>query len=284
MFTSAQLLEALPVIAMLILIEGLLSVDNALAIAAMASHLPGKQKLMALRLGIIGAYAFRGLALALASWIIENEWVKWFGAAYLVYLMCSHLTQPKDDDGDPLKVKKKPGLFMTIVQIELMDLSLSVDNVVAAVALAPKNPVTGKEEMWVVYVGVFIGILALRLLAGYSLKMLQKYPVLAHTAFILVGYVGFILIAELMFHFHVHSWEKFIGVVIITSLTILYEKHTFVQTILGPVVKIAYPIMRGFAVILDTVFWPLRKLHEILARRFQKPVTEEDRLREETMP
>ena len=58
--TSAAVIEAMPVIVSLIIIEGLLSVDNALAIAAMANHLPGKQKYMALKLGIIGAYFFRG--------------------------------------------------------------------------------------------------------------------------------------------------------------------------------------------------------------------------------
>jgi tellurite resistance protein TerC len=273
MFSGPELIEALPVIASLVLIEGLLSVDNALAIAAMASHLPGKQKLMALRLGIFGAYAFRGLALALASWISNNEWVKWFGAAYLVYLMCSHLTQSGDDDASKLNPKKKPGLWMTIAQIELMDLSLSVDNVVAAVALAPiKN---GQKEMWVVYLGVFIGILALRLLAGYCIRLLQKYPVLAQTAFILVGYVGFILIFELLFHFHVNSWQKFIGVVIITACTIIYSRQPGLQKVLAPVLKVIFQVMRAFALLLDSVFWPLRKLHETITKIFRRRVAEQ---------
>ena len=273
MFSGPELIEALPVIASLILIEGLLSVDNALAIAAMASHLPGKQKLLALRLGIFGAYAFRGIALALASWISNNEWVKWFGAAYLVYLMCSHLTQSGDDDDTKLNAKKKPGLWMTIAQIELMDLSLSVDNVVAAVALAPiKN---GQKEMWVVYLGVFIGILALRLLAGYCIRLLQKYPVLAQTAFILVGYVGFILIFELMFHFHVNSWEKFIGVVIITACTIIYSRQPALQKLLDPVLKVVFHVMRAFALLLDSVFWPLRKLHETITKIFRRRIEEQ---------
>jgi len=64
--TRGILVEAIPVIISLIVIEGLLSVDNALAIAAMASHLPGRQTYSALRVGIIGAYVFRGRALLLA--------------------------------------------------------------------------------------------------------------------------------------------------------------------------------------------------------------------------
>ena len=79
--TSPELVEAIPVILALIVIEGLLSVDNALAIAAMANHLPGKHKYLALKYGIIGAYFFRGLCLAFAAWIIESPWLKICGSA-----------------------------------------------------------------------------------------------------------------------------------------------------------------------------------------------------------
>ena len=98
--SSAELTEAIPVIFSLIVIEGLLSVDNALAIAAMASHLPGKQKYLALRLGMLGAYVFRGLALFFAAWIIANPWLKIAGSAYLIYLMCQHFTGAGDEDND----------------------------------------------------------------------------------------------------------------------------------------------------------------------------------------
>src|SRR4030095_9382970 len=91
--TGHELAEAVPVILSLIVIEGLLSVDNALAIAAMASHLPGRQKILALRLGIIGAYVFRGIALAFAAFIIEHAWLKFVGAAYLIHLMCTHFAE-----------------------------------------------------------------------------------------------------------------------------------------------------------------------------------------------
>ena len=58
--------EALPVIFSLVVIEGLLSVDNALAIAAMARHLDDKQRQTAMNIGYIGAYGFRVVALLVA--------------------------------------------------------------------------------------------------------------------------------------------------------------------------------------------------------------------------
>ena len=89
--SAAAIAEAFPIIISLIVIEGLLSVDNALAIAALASHLPEKQQQLALKLGIIGAYVFRGLALLCVSLIIENPWLKILGSAYLVWLMASNI-------------------------------------------------------------------------------------------------------------------------------------------------------------------------------------------------
>lgn len=261
--SAAEWIEAIPIILSLILIEGLLSVDNALAIAAMANHLPEHQKRKALRWGIIGAYAFRGLAMAGASFIIENQWLKIIGAAYLLYLMCSHFTsaaekEEENPDAAAAKLAGK-GFWATVASIELMDLSLSVDNVVAAVAMSPK--------IWVVCLGVFIGILALRFVAGYCLKLLEKYPILEHTAFLLIGYVGAILLTELASrHFghpvHINAFQKFIGIVIITALTIAYSQRPALHRALSPVIRaFRWPMIAVSAVvggILAVIAWPFK--------------------------
>ena len=91
--TTDELLSGLAVIAGLVIIEGLLSVDNVLGIAAIANDLPEHQQKKAIRLGLAGAYIFRVLALLIAGWLITNTWVRWIGAGYLIWLMCSHLTR-----------------------------------------------------------------------------------------------------------------------------------------------------------------------------------------------
>lgn len=239
-FTPAEITEALPVILSLIVIEGLLSVDNALAIAAMASHLPGRQKFLALRLGIIGAYAFRGLALAFAAFIIDNPWLKICGAAYLLYLMCEHFTGAGDEDDDGVADSPSSrGFWGTVIAIEVMDLSLSVDNVVAAVAMSPK--------LWVVCTGVFIGILALRFVAGLCIRLIERYPILEDTAFLLIGYVGGILLVELSAQpllrlaepLHVSSLQKFAGIALIMGLSVGYGESPTMRRLLQPVVRIA---------------------------------------------
>ncbi len=255
----ADCVNALPVIISLVIIEGLLSVDNALAIAAMARHLPEPQRKRALQFGIIGAYFFRGVCMALASWIIENPWLKIGGSAYLICLMCSHFAKRKgggDASGEGSGVSG--GFLATVLSIEVMDLSLSVDNVVAAVAMSPK--------LWVVCTGVFIGILALRFVAGACMKLIEKFPVLEETAFMLIGYVGFILLFEILSDphggfqilpgpVHVSALQKFVGIVIIMAVSLMYSKSPVLQKVLEPVLKLAFLPMK----LVSTLFGALQQ-------------------------
>jgi len=55
----------------LIVIESLLSVDNAAVLATMVMDLPKDQRKRALKYGIIGAYVFRGICLFLAAWLVK---------------------------------------------------------------------------------------------------------------------------------------------------------------------------------------------------------------------
>ncbi len=133
-----QLREAAPVIISLIIIEGLLSVDNMLAIATLASQLPENQKKLALRTGLAGAYVFRGVALFFVGFIMANEWIKFLGAFYLIHLMAehfSHFCASNEEDSQTITHKART-FWSTVIAIQLMDLSLSVDNVVAAVAMS----------------------------------------------------------------------------------------------------------------------------------------------------
>lgn len=272
MITSGELVDAIPVIISLIIIEGLLSVDNALAIAAMASHLPGAQKVRALRFGIIGAYVFRGLTLWAVAWIISNPWIKWIGAAYLIYLMCSHLTQEEEGGDGDANAKHVPSFWLTVLQIEIMDLSLSIDNVVAAVALS--------KQLWIVITGVFIGIAALRLLAGVCIRLIEKFPILGKTAFLLVGYVGCLLVVEqtseaLHYPVHIGSVGKFIGICIIVAITIMYDTIPGLKRALQPLVAAGLAVMGVFSKIFEVILWlpkqVFRSVASLVMRRRPKP-------------
>ncbi len=241
------LTDAIPVIISLIIIEGLLSVDNALAIAAMASHLPGKQKMWALRVGIIGAYLFRGLALLFATYIMANPWLKALGAAYLLHLMAYHFAhvERKSKEAESGVAITNKSFWATVASIELMDLSLGVDNVVAAVALS--------DQFWVVCTGVFIGILALRFVAGYCIGLIERFPVLEHTAFLLIGFVGALLLTELTFHVDIKTWMKFVGILSIIFVTIWSAKTPARAKKFKPVINILMIPVRIYEPVIGTL-------------------------------
>jgi YkoY family integral membrane protein len=76
----------LAVIGLLIVLEGVLSIDNALVLGLLAKRLPKSQQGRALTYGLIGAFVFRFIAIATAAWLLHYRIVKLIGGGYLLYV------------------------------------------------------------------------------------------------------------------------------------------------------------------------------------------------------
>ena len=79
------------VIALLIVLEGVLSIDNALVLGLLAKRLPKRMQGRALTYGLVGAFVFRLLAIATAAWLLHWRVVKLLGGGYLVFIAVKHL-------------------------------------------------------------------------------------------------------------------------------------------------------------------------------------------------
>ncbi len=197
--------KALLIVLNLILIESLLSVDNAAVLATMVMDLPENLRGKALKYGIFGAYIFRGLSLVLASYLIRFWWLKSLGGMYLLYLSVDYFrarATPKTEDdllnkNESWFYKNTLGLlgplWATIVLVEMMDMAFSIDNVFAAVAFT--------NNIWLICIGVFIGILAMRFVAQGFVKLMEKYSFLEPAAFIVIFILGVKLVLSI--------WTKF---------------------------------------------------------------------------
>ena len=97
---------SLIIIGNLILIESLLSIDNAAVLATMVLDLPENQRQKALKYGILGAYVFRGLALLFASVLIKIWWLKPIGGLYLIYLVFDWWKKKQKSDNQEEMVDK----------------------------------------------------------------------------------------------------------------------------------------------------------------------------------
>lgn len=204
-------IPALLIVGNLIIIESLLSVDNAAVLATMVMDLPKEQRNKALKYGIIGAYVFRGICLLFASLLIKVWWLKPVGGLYLLYLTFDFFKKQAakkralvaEDEAEEIDKSKNwlykstigwMGQFWaTVALVELMDLAFSIDNVFAAVAFS--------ENIVLIWTGVFIGILAMRFVAQGFVRLMEKYPFLETAAFLVIGVLGLKLMLAVYEHF-----------------------------------------------------------------------------------
>lgn len=172
----------------LIVIEGLLSADNALVLAVLVKHLPLKQRKRALLYGMIGAYVFRFIFIGIGVYLVKFWFIKLLGALYLAWICISYFLK-KQEEEEAKEFNKASFLvrmfgtfWATVIMVELMDIAFSVDSILAAFAIS--------EEVWVLLIGGMLGILMMRTIAGVFVTLIDKIPELETTAFVLIGIIA----------------------------------------------------------------------------------------------
>jgi YkoY family integral membrane protein len=214
-------------IALLVLLEGLLSADNALVLAILVLGLPRSQQQKALRYGILGAFVFRILAVLLAVYLIKVSIVKLIGALYLLFLSYSHFFGGGGAEARREIKKATPWLglsafWATVVKVELTDLVFAVDSILVAVAMSPKT--------WVVITGGVLGIITMRMVIGQLLVLVRRYPAIVDGAFIIIAWVGIKLLIEFMrvqgwIHIEINKWFSFGLIVVIFAISYVYARR-----------------------------------------------------------
>jgi len=254
-------IAAVTIIIQLVFLESILSIDNAAVLGAMVAHLPkdkptpwprrlrplfgkldpllGSQREAALKVGLLGAYAGRALMLFLASLIIRLPWVHVLGALYLLYLSISHFgdrhrSSQTDEHGMPA-TRRRGGFWSVVLAIELADLAFSIDNVVAAVALS--------RELWIVLVGVGIGIVAMRFAASLFTRLIHWEPELESGAYLLLLFIGAKFLLETWLDLHLGEYLQFGISLGILALTIAFARVRAIQ----PLLIVFWPFTALFA-------------------------------------
>ena len=198
-------MASLILIVNLVIIESLLSIDNAAVLATMVKDLPKDERSKALRSGIIGAYLFRGIALFFASFLVRFWFLKPLGGLFLFYLFWDWWKEKQTGTKIDVSVDKQSNwlyrvtirylgnFWTTVALVEIMDMTYSVDNVFAAMAFS--------NNIIIIWTGVFIGILSMRFVAETFAKLMENYPFLETCAFIVIFILGLKLIFSAYCHF-----------------------------------------------------------------------------------
>jgi predicted tellurium resistance membrane protein TerC len=113
----------------------------------------------------------------------------------------SSVEPPAEIAGEGERGAGADGFWRTVVEIELTDLTFAADSILAAVALvgpAPPGSAPGgvHPKLWVVYLGGMLGVGLMRL-AGYGMTtVLDRFPRLETSAYVIVAIIGVKLLTE----------------------------------------------------------------------------------------
>ncbi|WP_353989962.1 TerC family protein [Pediococcus argentinicus] len=174
------------VILSLVMIECILSVDNAVVLATQTQALPDqKDREKSLFYGLWGAYIFRFLIIGVGTFLIHLWEIKVVGALYLIYLVYRYFDKHKRPRQTRKLVQNKGGISLfwrVVIQIEFMDIVFSVDSVLASLAIS-SNPV-------IVLIGGLIGILCMRGIAEIIMNLMKRVPELETMAYVLIAIIA----------------------------------------------------------------------------------------------
>lgn len=182
-------LKSILIFLVLVILEVVLSADNAIALAAIAQGLPNrKSQKDALNLGLVFAYILRMALILTATWVMNFWQFELLGALYLLWLVFNHFTSQKEEEHH--HSLQSQSLWQAIPSIAITDLAFSLDSVTTAIAIA--------DDLWLILLGGTVGVITLRFLAELFIHWLEEYNHLEDAGFVTVGLVGIRLLMRVI--------------------------------------------------------------------------------------
>ena len=206
----------------IIIVNIVLSGDNAVVIALAARSLPPHQQKQAIIWGSVAAIIMRVILTILAVEMLKLPYLKLVGAV-LLFWIAVQLLVPEDNDDDG--IKSSGNMWAAIRTILIADLVMSLDNVIGVAAAA-------KGDNILLMLGLGISIPLIIFGSTIILKLMDRYPIIITGGAALLGWVaGEMLItdpilvswiATNMPWMHIHlplvgeiSWAQILGAVLV---------------------------------------------------------------------
>ncbi|HEY7343839.1 MAG TPA: YjbE family putative metal transport protein [Ktedonobacterales bacterium] len=170
----------------IVLIDLVLSGDNALVIGAAASRLPRGQRLIAIIWGGVLAVVFRMLLAIVATELLFIPYLRSVGAVILL-VIAIRLLIPESPDQGPRRASAH--LIPAILTILAADATMSLDNVLAVGALAH-----GQIELLVA--GLLLSMLLLFVASALIARIIERVPLLMDVAAVVLAWTAASLVVE----------------------------------------------------------------------------------------
>lgn len=199
-------------------LEAILSIDNSLVLAILVRSLPKDQQKKALAYGILGAFIFRIVAIVFAVYLMKFTVFKLVGGAYLIYLAMKHMFFFHKEDAHQPGPPTARGFWTTVAAVELTDIAFAVDSITAAVAMT--------DKLLIIWLGGVLGIVFLRFMAAFLVRLLEKLPRLEDLAYQLIFFIGTKLFLDGLHVRIEHTVFWFMmGVIIILGSSLVYRDY-----------------------------------------------------------
>jgi YjbE family integral membrane protein len=164
----------------IIIVNILLSGDNAVVIAMACRNLSPRQRRHGIFWGVLSACVALILLTIFAMTLLGYPWLRIVGAVLLFWIGVKLIIE--DDDGDH-KVKASDRLLTAVWTIIVADLIMSLDNTVAVAAAANGNRL-------LIILGLSVSIPVVVLGSQVIMRLIQRFPVLIFAGGGLLGYIA----------------------------------------------------------------------------------------------
>lgn len=172
----------------IIVIDILLSGDNAVVIALAVRSLPLSQRRNGIILGTSVAIALRVIFAIFVVYLLEVPWLKIIGGGLLVWIAVKLMVPEEEHDGS--EVAAAENLWQAIRTIVIADAVMSLDNVVAIAAAA-------HGSVLLLVLGLLISIPLIIYGSTLILKLVDRYPIIVSGGAALLGWIaGHIIVTD----------------------------------------------------------------------------------------
>ena len=174
----------------IMLVNIVLSGDNAVVIALACRNLPVQYRQPAILAGSGGAIVLRIIFCIIVAWLLQIPYLKLVGALLLFWIGIKLITEDDGDHGDD-GVAAKANLWGAIQTIIIADAVMSLDNAIAIAAAAEQAAKGDSFKAWtLIIIGLIITIPIIVFGSQLIMKIMQRYPIVIIIGGALLGFVA----------------------------------------------------------------------------------------------
>ena len=178
---STSLTQAVIALAQIMLINVVLSGDNAVVIALACRRLSPKHQKLAFIWGSVGVVVLMVVLTAFVVYLLSLPYLEIVGSLLLLWIGVKLLVA--EDEADEGGVAQKATLMAAIRTIIIADMIMSLDNVLAMAAAA-------KGHLWMLIVGLVITVPVILFGSALLMKLMERFPVFIMIGAALIGWVA----------------------------------------------------------------------------------------------